>query len=93
MSAIRSSVGMELAYVASLAPSRKPAMQPATITCDNPRADGAPCGATALVNLVHYHYGAVERVNWIGDTKELREAHYEIDCPRCGQRTQVVKYK
>lgn len=93
MSVLQSTAGAKIAQFATLAPSRNPAMQPATVTCDNPRADGAPCGETALILMVHYHYGTVGKLNWLSDTKELCEAHYEIDCPRCGKRTQVVKYQ
>jgi hypothetical protein len=93
MSVIQSPVGIQVAPFATLAPTRNPAMQPAMITCNNQRADGAPCGEPALVRLVHYHYGSVGGPNSLGDAKELREARYEIECPRCGKRTQVVKYE
>jgi hypothetical protein len=67
-------------------------MQPATIICDNQRADGSPCGQTALVVLVHYHYRAGEQPAWFGARHQLSEAHYEIHCPHCGPRLQVVKF-
>ena len=64
-------------------------MQPTTILCNARDAEGRVCGATAEVRQVHYKYvphldrprGQFEQV--------LSETHYEIDCPRCGWRTQV----
>jgi hypothetical protein len=67
-------------------------MQPATIICDNRRADGAPCGQVALVHMVHYVY-AIEQQRGKGSSAHvLRETHYEIECPQCGQRTQTVAH-
>jgi hypothetical protein len=64
-------------------------MQPATITCDSHASQSARCGETALVRAVSYVY-ARERES---AAPVLREAHYQIDCPRCGQRTQIERFE
>ena len=64
-------------------------MQPATINCDNPGAHGVPCGETALVYKVHYVYTAAQGDKLQPSSHVLREARYEIQCPRCGLRTQT----
>lgn len=63
-------------------------MQPATIICDSRSSQSARCGETALVRAVSYVY---ERE---GESAApvLREAHFHIDCPRCGQRTQTERF-
>jgi hypothetical protein len=67
-------------------------MQPATIICDNRRADGAPCGENALVHMVHYIYAAEQGAGQEAITHVLSETHYDIECPRCGRRTQIVTH-
>jgi len=62
---------------------------PTTIACDSRDSEGRLCGATAEVRRIHYKYvpqvfrGEVEQV--------LSETHYDIECPRCGWRTQIEK--
>jgi hypothetical protein len=66
-------------------------MAPATLICDGRDSEGRVCGATAEVRKVHYRY-VPQRVGRNGDIEQvLSETHYEIDCPRCGWRTQVEK--
>jgi hypothetical protein len=63
-------------------------MPPKTIACNNSRGDGSPCGEPALVHTVHYIYDMQARG---GDTLHvLRGASYDVDCPRCGRRVQIV---
>jgi hypothetical protein len=64
-------------------------MQPATIECDAADAQGRPCGEIADVHEVHYKYSpAIERGPFSLD-RVLVEVRYDIDCPRCGYRTQI----
>jgi hypothetical protein len=63
-------------------------MQPATIICDSRLSQAARCGETALVRAVSYVY---ERERY-SPAPVLREAQFQIDCPRCGQRTQVERF-
>lgn len=65
-------------------------MQPAMIKCENSRADGLPCGEAALIHATQYVY--TRQIGSIGTDPELREAHYTIECPQCGRRSQIVKY-
>jgi hypothetical protein len=82
------------AYVAALAPTRPvPLMQPATIICDNHRARGAPFGETALIHSVQYVYARRRDSGPLSTSHVLTEAHYVIDCPHCGRRTQIEKYE
>jgi hypothetical protein len=66
-------------------------MPPAKIKCDSQGAEGPPCGADALVHLVHYVYSREQKPGQPAASHVLRETRYEIDCPRCGRRTQVEK--
>jgi hypothetical protein len=65
-------------------------MPPKTIPCDNVRTDGAICGEPALIHLVHYIYDMKQE----GDETlhVLRGTSYEVDCPSCGRRRQVVQH-
>jgi hypothetical protein len=65
------------------------AAQPSMVVCDGRAGDGKSCGAEAQVRRVHYKYMA--RLNRrIGEIQQvLSEVQYEINCPRCGWRTQV----
>jgi hypothetical protein len=66
-------------------------MQPTMIACNGRDAHGNICGAEAEVRRVHYKYVA-EREGRLGDVQQvLSETQYEIECPRCGWRTQVEK--
>jgi hypothetical protein len=63
-----------------------------TIICDALR-EGAACGESALIHLSRYVY-----YNFMYGPRTggrfapiLRETHHDIECPRCGKRTQVVK--
>jgi hypothetical protein len=64
-------------------------MQPTTILCDAHDAQGRVCGATAEVRQVHYKYVPHLDRQRAEFQQVLSETHYEIDCPRCGWRTQV----
>jgi len=68
-------------------------MQPATIICDHQRADGTPCGETGLIHAVQYVYARNRETGSQATGHTLREAHFVIDCPRCGRRTQIEKYE
>ncbi|HEX6964141.1 MAG TPA: hypothetical protein VF175_19895 [Lacipirellula sp.] len=64
-------------------------MPPKTIVCENRRGDGSPCGEAALVHMIHYIY---DMKNHGDDTLHvLRGASYDIECPRCGRREQIVR--
>jgi hypothetical protein len=66
-------------------------MQPSMILCDGRDANGRPCGAEAEVRRVHYKYVS-EFKRPFGDVQQvLSETQYEIECPRCGWRTQVER--
>jgi hypothetical protein len=66
-------------------------MQPETIICDNRTVEGAPCGRRALVHMIHYVYRTERTPGHSSLTHVLLEADYDIECPRCGHRTQTVK--
>lgn len=84
---------MELAYLTSLALARNSLMQPATIICDNSLGLDAPCGQPALVYSVQYIYGRHPNGGRLAANSVLLEAHFAIECPRCGRRTQVERYE
>jgi hypothetical protein len=66
-------------------------MQPTMIVCDGRDAKGNICGAAAEVRRVHYKYVAELELP-LGELQQvLSETQYEIECPRCGWRTQVEK--
>jgi hypothetical protein len=67
-------------------------MQPATITCDNHRGNGTPCGEIALIHGVQYVYARDRESGSQPAGHTLRESHYVIDCPRCGRRTQIERF-
>jgi hypothetical protein len=62
-----------------------------TLTCTATTGDGKRCGQTATVLHVCDVY-APQIFNGGGGVSRpvLTEAHYEIECPLCGRRTQVV---
>jgi hypothetical protein len=64
-------------------------MQPTTIECDASDAKGHPCGETAAVHEVHYKYAPTIYRRPFNLDRVLVEIRYDIDCPRCGYRTQV----
>jgi hypothetical protein len=67
------------------------AAQPSMLACDARTGSGESCGADAQVRRVHYKYTA--RLNRrLGEVQQvLSEVQYEINCPRCGWRTQVER--
>jgi hypothetical protein len=65
-------------------------MPPATLVCTGHQGRGALCGQNALIRSVQYIYGPKEDAD--GNRRVLREAHFVIDCPTCGRRTQIEKY-
>jgi hypothetical protein len=92
MTPIQAQHGTQFAHFAGLALPRTRLMQPATMICANLRADGASCGETALVHVVHYVYRPAEVSEGFAANHKLTESHYEIVCPRCGRRTQIEKH-
>ena len=48
------------------------------------------CGSAALVRTAHYVYDREPSTNLEREVT-IREARYEIECPKCGHRTQVEK--
>jgi len=66
-------------------------MQLGTVLCENLSADGQPCGATAVIHEVHYKYAPGEQRSFLEVDRILTEIRRDIDCPRCGFRTQVEK--
>ena len=63
-------------------------MKKHVVACRNLLSDRRLCGAVALVHRVEYKYdspGPVEDP----DELVLLEATYDLECPRCGRRTQV----
>jgi hypothetical protein len=67
-------------------------MQPETVICESRAADAALCGETALVHVVHYVYGLEPDAGREASKHVLRETRYDIECPRCGRRTQIVRH-
>jgi phage terminase large subunit GpA-like protein len=67
-------------------------MQPATIICENRFSDSARCGETALVRGVRYVYARTTGSDVESAQPVLREAHFQIECPRCGERQQVERF-
>jgi hypothetical protein len=65
--------------------------QPSVVVCDGRAGDGSLCGAEAQVRRVHYRHTA--RLNRrLGEVQQvLSEVEYEINCPRCGWRTQLER--
>jgi ribosomal protein L37E len=59
-------------------------MEPITITCD-------ACGRTAFVHHIHYQYADEHLPGQPASEHRLFETQWEIDCPRCGVRTQSQK--
>jgi len=68
-------------------------MHPATIICDNRVRDSARCGETALVRCISYVYSREADAGSVAAGPVLREAHYQINCPRCGQRKQIERFE
>ena len=60
-------------------------MGPVTITCEI-------CGQPAIVHRVSYNYvGDGEIFQIPPENRSLRDVQREIECPRCGRRTQTEK--
>jgi hypothetical protein len=55
-------------------------LQGLTVVCDNPTADGTPCGATAIVIRASYAYDDIDFLT-PGQLPTLLEARYEISAP------------
>jgi hypothetical protein len=64
-------------------------MHSGRITCENLRAREAPCGESALVHMIHYVYSSEPAEDGASTDHILRETHFDIECPRCGRRTQI----
>ena len=64
-----------------------------TIDCDARQPNGLACGETAIIHKTHHHYANTMYAPGGGGRFQqiLLETHYEIECPHCGRRTQVVK--
>ena len=65
-------------------------MEPEPRKCDADLGDGKRCQEMAMVLGIHYHYGTRPGVA-TPTVHYLRETHYQIRCPKCGERTQIVK--
>jgi hypothetical protein len=63
-------------------------MRPGNIICNSIGADGKLCGATAVVHEVHYRYDVATSLA-LGGARVLTEIRSDIQCPRCGYRTQL----
>ena len=68
-------------------------MEVETVVCNARIPGGGVCGATATVLAVQRFYDTFMYKPGAGGRfdVQLRETHYEIDCPHCGRRTQIVK--
>jgi hypothetical protein len=62
-------------------------MHQGKVICRAVDADGNPCGESAIVHEVHYTYDA-SPPSFLGST--LTGISIDIECPRCGWRTQHV---
>jgi hypothetical protein len=50
------------------------------------------CGSNALIHDIHYVYDNLMYRGGGGKFEQvLRETRYDIECPKCGRRTVVVK--
>jgi hypothetical protein len=62
------------------------------IKCDAVRVQGARCGRTARILATKYVFAREpddrDRIQHV-----LRQTHYQIHCPECGVRIQVVKHR
>ena len=68
------------------------AVEPTTLICNGRTPDGRVCGATALVIAARPVIDSQMYRGGGGIIRDvLRETHYDIECPRCGSRTQIVK--
>lgn len=59
-------------------------MEPTTIVCDS-------CGGAAVVQAAHHTYSTRMYGARGGLEPVLVETRYEIECPKCGERIQVVE--
>jgi hypothetical protein len=64
---------------------------PHLLTCDAKRPTGEVCGAAALVHASQHEYDTLVYQGKGGYQYKLRASHYEVECPNCGKRTQIVK--
>jgi hypothetical protein len=60
-------------------------MHQGKVICRAVDASGKPCGESAIVHEVHYRYDA-SSPSFLGSM--LTEISLDIECPRCGWRTQ-----
>jgi hypothetical protein len=63
---------------------------PQTIRCDAKLPGGTACGQPAIIHGTHHEYAS--NFGWErGGSFEhaLVETRYDIECPRCGRRTQI----
>ena len=68
-------------------------MQATTIICAAVKPDGSACGELAVIRKTRYQFDTLPLYDQPGGMQhELRETHYDIDCPRCGPRTQSEKH-
>ena len=67
-------------------------MQATTIICAAVKSDGSLCGESAVVRKTRYEFDTLRLYDERGSTKhKLRATHYDIECPKCGPRTQSEK--
>ena len=50
--------------------------------------DGSACVEKAIVQAVHYYYKPLSG-QVVPTLHVLREIHFRVDCPKCGDRLQV----
>jgi hypothetical protein len=70
-----------------------PIVEAKTIVCDGHKPSGLTCGETAVIHSAQYVYNSFMFKPGMGGRMDpnLQETHYDVECPHCGRRTQVVK--
>jgi hypothetical protein len=66
------------------APWQPGSLEPFRVPCDALRPDGRPCGESALVHRIDY-----VRPGDSAPGQRGLQTQYDIECPRCGRRTQI----
>ncbi len=67
-------------------------MNSRTIRCNGVRSEGECCGRIARLVTIKYHFA--REIDEKGRVHlALCRAHYEIECPVCGPRIQVEKFR
>jgi hypothetical protein len=66
-------------------------MQPLTVVCNARKPGGTWCGETAVVHQARYEFDTDLYGSPGGIQHRVTKAVYEIECPKCGRRTQIEK--